>query len=378
MTKTKIHYLTQFEHVQDLWSAKASFEQANPGVEIVVEQAADNFESLQVFKSDACPDIMDGGGWYLFNQKGLFRDLTPFVEAEATLADDLQPGIMRVARKDGTLPGLPIDIALPLMVINKEMFDKAGLPYPSDDWTWNEMIDLAKKLTVRNENGIATQFGLGIGQDIEEIEPFIMSNGGRYLSPDGSTAQGYADSPASVEAMQLVIDAFRVHRVTRKPGEPSEAGDLHEGFAIALGYAWYVGNLIRFGLDKKFRIVGLPRMPRGEQANMLYMGAAGITTKSEHPKLAWQFLKHYVLERPERFRHGNTLPLTKSLARESGMAEHPFWSKFLDELDRVQASGFYLNEKWNSSRQLINEEIHRMIVGGADVGQTMRSWTRYA
>lgn len=378
MTKTKIRYLTQFERIHDLLNAKASFEQANPDVEVVIEQAADNFESMQVYKSEDGPDMMDGGGWYLFNQKGMFLDLTPFVEGEEGLADDLQPGIMRVARKNGTLSGLPVDIALPLMVINQEMFDRAGIPYPSDDWTWEEMIETAKKLTVRNGDGVATQFGLGIGRDVEEIEPFIMCNGGSYLSPDGSTTRGYADSPASVEAMQLVIDAFRVHQVTRKPGEPSKAGDLHEGFAIALGYAWYVGNLIRFKLDGKFRIVSLPRMPRGERANMIYMGAAGITSKSRHPELAWRFLKHYVLERPDRFRRTNTLPLTKSLARDSGMTEHPVWSKFIAELDHVRASGFYWNEKWNASRQLVNEEIQRMIQDGADVAQTLRSWTRYA
>ncbi|MFB9328059.1 extracellular solute-binding protein [Paenibacillus aurantiacus] len=377
MTKTIIRYLTQFEHMQDLLDAKASFELANPGVEVVIEQAADNFESLRVFKSAECPDIMDSGGWYLFNQKGLFADLTPFVEQEPGLADDLQPGIMRVARKDGTLPGLPLDIALPLMVINTEMFDRAGLRYPTDDWTWEEMIELASKLTIRGENGIATQFGLGIGQDIEDLEPFIMRGGKGYLSPDGSTTRGYADSAESIAAMQRIIDAFRIHEVTRKPGEPSEAGDLHEGFAITFGYAWYVGNLIRHGLDEKFRIVGLPQMPNGVKANMIYMGAAGITTKCPHPELAWQFLKHAVLERPERFRHANTLPLTKSLARDGGMAEHPIWSKYIAELDYVQASGFYRNEKWNSSRQLINEEISRMILDGADVGQTMRSWTRY-
>lgn len=377
-TKMKLRYLTQFDPMRDLLDAKASFEQTHPEVEISIEQAADNFESMQVFKSGECPDIMDGGGWYLFNQKGLFVDLMPFVEREPGLADDLQPGIMRVARKDGNLPGLPIDIALPLMVIHKEMFEKAGVPLPSDDWTWDEMIEMAKQLTIRDEDGIATQFGLGIGQDIEEIEPFILRNGGRYLSPDGSTTLGYADSSASIEAMQRVIDAFRVHRVTRKPGEPSKAGDLHEGFAIALGYTWYVGNLIRFGLDGRFQIVRLPRMPRAEEANMIYMGAAGITTKCEHPELAWQFLKHYILERPERFRQTQTLPLTKSLARDSGMTEHPIWAKFIEELDYVQASGFYLNEKWNSSRQLINEEIQRMILDGTDVAQTMRSWSRYA
>lgn len=375
---TIIRYMTQFENIEDLLSAKASFEAANPGVEVAIEQAADAFEAMKAFKSNDCPDMIDAGGWYLFNHKGIFRDHTPFVEQEQGLTEDLQPGIMRVARKDGTLPGLPLDISVPLIVINKEKFDAAGLPYPTDDWTWDEMIEAAKKLTIRNGQGIATQFGFGIGMDIEDFEPFIMRNGGRYLSPDGATTRGYADSAASIEAMQRIIDAYRIHHVIRKPGEPSEAGDLHEGFGITLGYTWYVGNLIRFNLDGKFMIVGMPQMPGGVQSNMIYMGAAGITTKSAHPELAWRFLKHYILERPERFRQTWTLPLTKSLARDSGMTEHRIWSRYVAELDHVQASGFYLNEKWNSSRQLINEELQKIILDGADVAQTMRSWTRYA
>jgi hypothetical protein len=43
--------------------AKASFEENYPDVEIIVEQAADNFESMRVFENDP-PDIMDSGGWW--------------------------------------------------------------------------------------------------------------------------------------------------------------------------------------------------------------------------------------------------------------------------------------------------------------------------
>jgi ABC-type glycerol-3-phosphate transport system substrate-binding protein len=95
-------------------------------------------------------------------------------------AADLNPGIMRVATKDGTLPGLPVDISVPLILYKKSLLDAAGIPYPTESWTWNEMIDMAHKLTIRNEAGIVTQFGFGIGPDIECLEPFIMRNGGRF------------------------------------------------------------------------------------------------------------------------------------------------------------------------------------------------------
>jgi multiple sugar transport system substrate-binding protein len=377
MSKIQLRYLTQFEHTEQLNQAKASFEEKYPDVEIIVEQAADNFESMRVFENDA-PDIMDSGGWWLFNQQGVFMDLLPFVQETPGLAADLNPGVMRVATKSGNLPGLPVDISVPLILYKKSMLDAAGIPYPTDNWTWDDMMAMARKLTIRNEAGVATQFGFGNGPDIECYEPFIMRNGGRYLSTDGLTARGYIDSNETVEAFQKVIDMYRQHRVTPKPDEPSEAGELHQGFALIFSFTWFVGGLEQHGLGDNYGVVGLPRMPGDVEANMIYMGASGITTKSEHPELAWQFLKHYILESTESFKQPRTLPLTLTLAEKSGMNKHRLWSRYLQELDSVQASGFYISEKWNTSRQLINEDINKMINDGADVRQMLKSWTRYA
>jgi multiple sugar transport system substrate-binding protein len=240
------------------------------------------------------------------------------------------------------------------------------------------MMAVARKLTLRNASGVATQFGFAIGPDIENYEPFIMRNGGRYLSPDGSTTRGYMDSEATVEAFRKVIEMYREHQVTRKPGEPSEAGQVHQGFTLVFGFTWFTGGLEANGIGGQYGVVGLPRMPGGVEANMIYMGGSGVTTKSKHPELAWAFLKHYILERPENFRQPRNLPITRTLADQSGMSKHRLWSRYLKELDSVQASGFYISEKWNTSRQLINEDIHRMILDGADVRQTLKSWTRYA
>ncbi|MFD1956355.1 extracellular solute-binding protein [Paenibacillus thailandensis] len=378
MTTNEIRFLTEFQHLHHVMKTKETFEAEHPGVRIVIEQSTDHYESLQAYKSADAPDIIESGGWALFNHKGMFLDLWPFVDREPGLRDDMYSGIKRVAGKDGTLPGLPVDVSLPLILYKKELFDKAGLSYPSDKWTWDDMMELAGKLTVRNEQGVATQFGLGFGVDIEEFEPFVMRNGGRYLSPDGLTARGCVDQPAVIDAIRMIIDAYRHHRVIRNPGEPSEAGDIHQGFAMVFGYTWLVGNLARVGLLEKYGVAGLPNMPGREQSNMIYMGAAGITSKSRQPELAWSFLRHYVLGRPDAFRSPMTLPVTRSLAVQSGLADHPVWSRYLQELEHVQISGFYMNEKWNSSRQLINEDIHRMILEGADVAHTVRSWTRYA
>jgi multiple sugar transport system substrate-binding protein len=116
----------------------------------------------------------------------------------------------------------------------------------------------------------------------------------------------------------------------------------------------------------------LPKMPGKEESNMVYMGGAGITTKSANPQLAWEFLRHYLLDC-----HSWMPPISMSQSEERGLTKHRIWSRYLKELDHVQLSGYYLNKKWNASRQLINDDIYKMILEGTDVAQTLRSWTRY-
>ncbi|MFK7693923.1 extracellular solute-binding protein [Paenibacillus sp. HJGM_3] len=370
---TQLRFMTEFQNVNRIAAAKESFERANPGVTIVIEQSTDHYESLRAFQSEEAPDLIESGGWSLYNRERLFVDLNPYVAETPGLEADLYAGPMRIARHKGNLPGLPVDMSVPLVVYKKEMFDRAGLAYPTEDWTWEAFIRLAKSLTLRNEDGVARQFGFGIGLDVEWYEPFVFRNGGRYLSPDGTTARGFVDSSATIEAYRLIVEAHRVHRVIRLPDEPSAAGHLHEGFAMVCGFMWFADWLIEHKLDDQFGVVGLPHMPGGERSNMIYMGGAGITTKSQHPRLAWEFLRHYVLELPSW-----QLPLTRSQAKARGLTEHRIWSRYMQELDDVTASGYYLSEKWNSSRQLINDDILKLIKEGADVAHTLRSWTRFA
>jgi multiple sugar transport system substrate-binding protein len=369
----EIRFLTEISYnMQNVMAAKESFEQLNPDIRIVVEQTKDFFELMQAFNSDETPDIIETGGYQIGNPNGLFIDLNPYVAEVEGLEEDLYSGLMRAARHGGTLPGLPIEISPPLIMYNKEMFDRAGLAYPTENWTWDDMVELAKRLTIRSEQGIARQFGFGIDVDIEWFEPFVMRNGGRFISPDGSTSRGYVDSPATIEAFRRIIEAYRVHNIIRKPDEPSDAEHWHEECAMTFSFMWHASNLFHHKLDDRYGVVGLPNMPGGEESNMIYMGGAGVTTKSTNPRLAWEFLRHYLIEC-----HSWMPPVSISQAEQRGLTKHRIWSRYLKELDHVRMSGFFLNKKWNASRQLINDDIHKMILEGADVAQTMRSWTRY-
>ncbi|WP_159887329.1 extracellular solute-binding protein [Paenibacillus puerhi] len=369
---TEIRFLTQITYnMKNVMAAKESFEQLNPGVRINVEQFKDYYEITRELKTDplSAPDIIELGGFQVGNPDNLFIDLNPYVAEIEGLEDDLFPGLLRVARHGGMLPGLPIEVSPPLVVYNKECFDRAGLSYPTEDWTWDDLVEMGKRLTIRDEQGVASQFGFGLGVDIEWFEPFVMRNGGRYISPDGSTCRGYIDSPATIEAFRKIIDAFRVHQIIRKPGEPVAADNGQAESAMTFSFIW---DTFQRKQHEPYEVVGLPAMPGGVEANMIYMGGAGVTKKSAHPRLAWKFLHHYLVEC-----HSLMPPISRAQSEERGIAKHRIWSRYLTELDHVQLSGYFYNKKWNASRQLINEDIHKMILEGTDVAQTLRSWTRY-
>jgi multiple sugar transport system substrate-binding protein len=51
------------------------------------------------------------------------------------------------------LYALPFSMNYGMTIYNKDIFDKFGIPYPKDMMTWNEMLDLGKKLT-KLEQGV--------------------------------------------------------------------------------------------------------------------------------------------------------------------------------------------------------------------------------
>lgn len=58
---------------------------------------------------------------------------------------------IRAQDLEGRLLGLPVSGETHALYYNKEVFDLFGVPYPSNDLTWNEIVDLARKMTAERE-----------------------------------------------------------------------------------------------------------------------------------------------------------------------------------------------------------------------------------
>src|SRR3972149_5171637 len=83
--------------------------------------------------------------------KGLLRDLKPFLDNDATFRpDDFYPGTLTQYQSKGGTWGVPTTAEFQFIVYDKDAFDKAGVKYPEPGWTWDDFAVKAKAVTVRD------------------------------------------------------------------------------------------------------------------------------------------------------------------------------------------------------------------------------------
>ncbi|MBK8032240.1 MAG: extracellular solute-binding protein [Chloroflexi bacterium] len=139
---TTIRYFTFSaapDHLEDLDTIIAAFEEANPGITVEVETApfADYFTLLQadVVSGDA-PDVFELNyeNFVTYAANDTLLDLSSYLDAEAPF----YPRALEAFQYEGVQMALPETFSTVLLFFNKDLFDQAGVAYPTNEWTWED------------------------------------------------------------------------------------------------------------------------------------------------------------------------------------------------------------------------------------------------
>lgn len=191
---------------------------------------------------------------------------------------------------DGKTYGLPYEKTAWVLYYNKDLFDAAGVPYPSDDMTWDEFRELAKKMTSGEGTeriagaylhtwpqtwyGMALQKGCSIiDQDLSEFEKALQFR--LDLEADGSIMT-YTDAKATNAHYKTEFANGRTAM--------NVMGDFH---AAQLRDLEASGD-VTFDWD----IAAMPH-PEGVEPNTTWGTAMPISVNagSKHQEAAWEFVK---------------------------------------------------------------------------------------
>ena len=138
----------------------AQYNKANPGVK-VTSLFVNNDNSLQkvstAVRGGSVPDIAYLYGSWAPNVAPIPQvvNLTQVVKRPGVNWNDFWVGERDVATVNGKVIGIPALVDNLAVVYNKTLFAKAHLALPSANWTWNDFVADAQKLT----NASAKQFG---------------------------------------------------------------------------------------------------------------------------------------------------------------------------------------------------------------------------
>jgi multiple sugar transport system substrate-binding protein len=192
------------DHLEDLERIVTAFEEDNPRVTIEVQTAAfdDYFTQLQtrVAGGDA-PDTFELNyeNFVTYAEAGTLLPLEQAAD-EAINPDVYYPRAYEVFAQDGTQSGLPATFSNVVLFYNKDLFDEAGVEYPTAEWTWDDERAAAEELTDA-DNEVWGTF-----QPISFFEYFkvLAQNGGEFFNDD-KTAVAF-DTPEGVEAADWLLD----------------------------------------------------------------------------------------------------------------------------------------------------------------------------
>jgi multiple sugar transport system substrate-binding protein len=130
-------------------------------------------------------------------------DLTKVVQQAGVNWNDFFTGERDVATVNGKVIGIPALVDNLAVVYNKKLFQQAGLPLPTANWTWQDYVADAQKLT----DAAAKQYGTayvtpGTEDTVWHWEALLWEAGGSLLTPDNK--QAAFNSTAGLESLNTL------------------------------------------------------------------------------------------------------------------------------------------------------------------------------
>ncbi|MDE2817845.1 MAG: substrate-binding domain-containing protein [Chloroflexota bacterium] len=222
---------------------------------------------------------------------GVIEELTPYFAKGPRSKEDYFAGELVNWSWGPNLYGVPFQSGGEVFHVNKDLLTQAGVDMPPPDWSYDDLLEMSRKLTNADEN----RWALVIYQNyvFYMMGTWMYNFGGQILNETKDKAV-YGTDPLSLEGAQFNIDLALKHKVIA-PGAseigvefPKGTYHIENQFAAMENNGIYRHNGIRPHLGEALDF--LPP-PKGLDQRVTVLGNAySILSLSEAKDLAWDFL----------------------------------------------------------------------------------------
>ncbi|MYL32174.1 extracellular solute-binding protein [Pontibacillus yanchengensis] len=197
-----------------------AFEEENPNIKVNTELTAyqDYFTKLQTrIAGGNAPDVFELNyeNFVQYASKGTLADLSTMIEEDENFdPKQLNQEAFKAYQFEGKQYGMVESFSNVLTFYNKDLFDKAGVDYPTEDWTWEDELAAAEKIT-DEENNV---WGTYAPVTMNEYFKIAAQNGGNLFDQDGNPT---VDKEENLEALNYMVDKVNESGVSPSPAEMS-------------------------------------------------------------------------------------------------------------------------------------------------------------
>ncbi|MDY7078418.1 MAG: extracellular solute-binding protein [Chloroflexota bacterium] len=297
-----------------------AFQESDPEIKIVVQSITDYFPEWSdashspatLFAASPADCTLDIAATSDATRQAVLN-LQPFIDTDSSFPlNDYAPWALEAVRYGNDLWGLPAGVVLVgVLYYDKALFEEAGLPYPTADWTWNELL-LAAKRVVARERGEVQTFGLALWPS--DASYLLEAMAGRLVDDPAAPITFRFDSPEARTVAQQLAELVTAGAVPpfAEFDDKSDQEMLYDLIRDGQVGMWF-GNYMRpnlWSLEERGHRVSVVPPPRGDRAVVGHspVMAYYIAADTPHAEACWQWLKFisgHVVE--------SSLPLRRSL-----------------------------------------------------------------
>ena len=282
VTITYSNFISNDVAEENLATIVAAFEEKNPGIKIAVKTLpySDYFTALQTdIAAGTVADVFDieYANYATYQANGVLAPLNG-VDTAA-----YQKSLVEAYATGGVPYALPSSFSTVVLFYNKDLFDKAGLGYPTRDWTWEDEMAAAKTLS----DPSAGVWGSYQPISYHEYYKSVAQAGGQFLK-NGTCG---LDSDAGIAAATWLTQKSGTVMPTaaQGAGTPDFDVDLFVDGKLAM---WHTG-IWNFGRVHDVSFAWDIQVEPGDtqQASAMFSNAIAVSATSKNQEAAAKWVQ---------------------------------------------------------------------------------------
>ncbi|MBE3561249.1 MAG: extracellular solute-binding protein [Ktedonobacteraceae bacterium] len=278
---------------------------------------------------------------------------------QQSIVDDLEPAVRSYYTIGGKLYSMPFNSSTAVMYFDKNAFREAGLDVNKKLWTYDELLDAAKKLTKKDASGQVVRAGAAIYGYAWLFEQELAIHNAYLAVPNNGRTQRatqYAfNNDAGVKWLefqkQLLKDGSATYYGASGDNAAASAflnGQVAINFSTIAALRSYVDTAKKNGGKIDVGVAFMPRQTSAQGRNIIGGASLWITNQGtkEQQEGAWDFVKFAVQKDTQAYWSSNTgyVPVRLSTydlpEMKDALAKYPQFQAAIDQI-RAAPTNYY-------------------------------------